>query len=100
MLFYTKILMRWLIFVARTTLICNLFFVACIVLRYVNTGLSQQVKGFIIIVGYPLSIVLNIVLHIMLAVFLIKRIPTSIPRWLVFLNLLLFFIQILYLSLF
>ena len=88
--------MRWLLFVARAALICNLFFMVCIVLRYANLPLSEDLKGFIIIVGYPLSLLLNMVLHIALVVYTFQRKPVSMPTPILVFNLLCFVFQICY----
>ena len=88
--------MRWLLFVARVALICNLFFIACVVLRYTNLTLSEDAKGFIIVVGYPMSIIMNLVVNISVFVFMLLRRQTGLPHWLVISNMFLFFFQIAY----
>ncbi len=92
--------MRWLLFLSRAALICNIFFFTCIVLRYVQLPLYEGLKGFIIIVGYPLSIVLNTVVNFRLLSIIIGKKSSGLPQWLATFNLLSFIIQIAYLLLF
>lgn len=92
--------MRWLLFLARVALICNLFFIACLVLRYTHLALSEDFKGFIIVIGYPLSIIMNVAVNLCVITFAIMRRPTGLPGWLTILNLLFFFFQIAYFLLF
>jgi hypothetical protein len=88
--------MRWLLFVARVALICNLFFIVCVVLRYTDLTLSQDFKGFVIIVGYPMSVIMNAVVNIAVFACLIMRRQTGLPPWLTIFNVFCFFFQIVY----
>lgn len=86
--------MRWLLFLSRVALICNLFFAAFLVLRYTTIALPEGIKSFIIITGYPMSILMNVVVNIAVLVCKIATRPTNVPGWLILFNLFFFFVQI------
>ncbi len=92
--------MRSLLFVSRVALICNLFFILCLILRYTSLPLPQDVKGFIIVVGYPLSIIVNLGLTAFIIFLISMRNPINIPAWLTIFNLCCILFQIAYFLLF
>lgn len=92
--------MRWLLFISRVAFICNLFFIACIVLRYSDPAISSDFKGLIIIIGYPMSIFFNWLVNIIVIAMTLVRRSVNVPRWLILFNFFCFSIQITYLLFF
>jgi hypothetical protein len=88
--------MRWLLFLSRVALICNLFFIACLLLRFTNVSLSQDLNGFIIIVGYPLSLLINTVVNFTLFALAILKRDIVLPALLILFNLFTFILQLAY----
>ncbi len=87
--------MRLLLFLARVALICNVLFVVCLLKRHTN-AIPFDVDGFVIIVGWILSLIFNLVVYaVQLGMFVTKR-PVTIPLWLKLTNLLVFLFQIVY----
>jgi hypothetical protein len=80
--------MRWLLFLSRVAFICNLFFIACIILRYKNFIDDQSLKGFIVVVGWLIAPVVTVTVNvILLSIYIIKRMPLDfIPKWLIVVN--------------
>lgn len=91
--------MRWLLFLARVAFICNVFFVFCLLLRHTHLTIPAAFNEFVIIVGWVLSVVLNIVLHLMKIVLLATKKNVAIPLWINLFNLFIFFFQIVYFTL-
>lgn len=87
--------MRWLLFLGRLVCICNLFFIACMAFRYFDVVENQGLRSFIIIMGWLLAPILNIlfnVLYITLAY--LKKLPSGMPRWLIIFNMLMLLAQL------
>lgn len=65
--------MRGLLFIARVAFICNLFFMLCLLLRHTHFTVPQGFKEFIIITGWLMSVILNIIFAFSLAIFIKKK---------------------------
>jgi hypothetical protein len=65
--------MRGLLFLGRITFICNLFFILCLLLRHTHFTVPQGFKEFIIITGWIMSVILNIIFAFSLAIFIKKK---------------------------
>lgn len=88
--------MRGLLFLSRTAFICNLFFLACVVLRFKDVVSSQELKGFLIVLGWFIAPVLTIIVNLWRANLLLRRRESPIPKWLAAVNLFFFFFQLVF----
>jgi len=88
--------MRGLLFTSRVAFICNLFFVLCLLMRYTHIYIPEAAKGFIVLVGWILSVIINVVLHAWIGLTRIQKKSSGIPLWLKAFNLFWFFFQIVY----
>jgi hypothetical protein len=80
--------MRWLLFLARLAFICNLFFIACMVFRYVDVAQNQSLTSFIIVIGWMMAPIINLIFNVSYVVtFYRRRDGIKIPRWLLIFNL-------------
>jgi hypothetical protein len=88
--------MRWLLFLARLTFICNLFFICCVVFRYKDIIEDQLLKGLVIVLGWLIAPLLTVTLTVLLLAIYFKRKVTSaqIPAWLIIFNVLMQIAQI------
>ena len=88
--------MRWLLFLSRVAFICNIIFIGCLFLRYTEMVLPENVKGFMIVVGWIIALILNVVVNICVFVSKLLLKQTNIPRWLMVFNVVLLFVQVAY----
>ncbi len=88
--------MRGLLFLARVTFICNLFFVICLLMRHTHFTVSQALREFVIITGWILSVLLNFVFVLSAVVMLARKKEIVVPVWLLAVNTFFFLFQILY----
>lgn len=90
--------MRWLIFLSRVALICNVFFLLSLSLLLYNWIHNTEVVSFISIIGYILAGIFNpvtVVLYLFL--FMVSRKKLSVvPGWIILLNVLFLVLQLLY----
>jgi len=83
MVFYTKNVMRVLLFLQRVTFICNLLFLLCLILLYTHYSVeSRDVQSYIIILGYIVSFLLGFVVHFWELLLLYNRKLSIVPKWL------------------
>ena len=78
--------MHRLLFLGRIAFICNIFFIVCLLLRHTHFPVNQGLTEFVIITGWIMSVILNIIFAISLAMF-IKKKETRIHVWLFAFNL-------------
>jgi hypothetical protein len=90
---------RWLLFLSKLAFICNLAFLVSFVFRITNWLSNHDIKAYIIIIGWLLSIIFNpVVVLIYLLLFWIKRKSLAIvPVWLIVINILFLFLQLVFL---
>jgi hypothetical protein len=89
--------MRWLLFISRLALLCNLCFTICIVIRYTHDFIrSENVNNYIIILGWYSSFIINFFVNIFSVVLLFRGKKILIPVWLSIVNFLFFVIQVIY----
>ena len=91
--------MRGVLFIARVSLICNFFFVICLLMRHTFISIPKNLDEFVIITGWTLSVIINFIFAICTIVFLTKR-QTGIPFWLIIINNVFFLFQIFYFLIF
>lgn len=73
--------MRWLVFLARVAMICNLAFVVCIITMYSHFSISSRaVQSTIIILGL-LSFLFNAIIIVTEVVLVLFRKPSPINMW-------------------
>jgi hypothetical protein len=90
--------MRWLLFLSKLAFICNLAFLVSFVFRVTSWLDNHDIKSYIIIIGWVLSVVFNPVANICyLFVFWVKRRGLAIvPAWLVVMNILFLILQLIF----
>lgn len=89
--------MRKLLFLNRLALICNILFIVCLVFQRTKDIIpSQDLKGLIIILGWFLSFILDLVANIWLGILLVNKRAIGVPKWLLVTNLLFLIIQFFY----
>ena len=93
--------MRGLLFLARVAFICNIFFILCVIFRYWDVIGDEATRGFIIVIGWLLAPLVNLILNITLIIFFYRKaIPKGlIPGWLIAFNLIIQFFQLIYIPL-
>jgi len=85
--------MRWLLFINRIALICNVCFIAMYVLKMVKGIESYQFfTGTIVILGY-LAIWVNLITILITAIFYILGKKRLVPTYLFLLNIFFFLIE-------
>jgi hypothetical protein len=88
--------MRWLLFLSKVTFICNLCFILCLVIRHTQLAFSADFTSFVIIQGWLLSVVFNVLFGVAIITARTRQIPLDIPVWLVSFNFAAMFFQIVY----
>jgi hypothetical protein len=89
--------MRSLLFLQRVTFICNLLFILCLVIKYAhNFIINKDVEGFIIVLGWIVSFILNVIVNLWETVLLYNRRIAIGPLWLRGINFVVFLFQIAY----
>ena len=88
--------MHRLLFLARVTFICNLFFILCLFLRHTHLTIPQGFTEFVIITGWIMSVILNAIFNTLVIIAAVKKTPLQIPSWLIAFNIISFFFQIFY----
>lgn len=90
--------MRWLLFLSRLALICNLFFLLSASLQVYDWAQNSEVNSTILIIGYFLSLILNPVTNFcyLMSAILRKKIADVIPLWLIIANIVFLGIQLLF----
>ena len=91
--------MRWLLFLSKLAFICNLLFIPAFILQIKNFIADTNLSSYIIIIGFVLAILFNPVTNLCYLVlfFINKKILSIIPGWLMVLNVLFLFLQIIFL---
>jgi len=93
--------MRWLLFLSKLAFICNLAFLVSFIFRATTWLNNHDIKSYIIIIGWVLSAVFNpVVVFIYLLLFWIRKKKLAIvPVWLIVMNILFLFLQLIFLLL-
>lgn len=91
--------MRWLLFLSKLAFVCNLAFLVSFLFRVTNWLEYQDMKAYIIIIGWVLGIIFNpLVVLCYLLFFLFKRKSLAVvPAWLMVVNTLFLFLQLVFL---
>ena len=90
--------MRWLLFLSRLALICNLFFLLSASLQVYDWAQNSEVNSTILIIGYFLALILNPLTNLfyLLVIMLRKKLTASVPLWLIISNVIFLVIQLLF----
>jgi hypothetical protein len=82
---------------ARVTFICNLLFILCLIIKYSEHFIpNKDVQGFVIVLGWIVSFILNIIVNLWETILLYNRRIAVGPYWLRSLNFIVFLFQIAY----
>lgn len=88
--------MKGLLFLARLALICNVFFLACLVFQRVpDPHLPQAVVGVMAILGIVLAFFINLAFIIAYLVNVLRKRQVPVAPWLVITNIVFFIAQVL-----
>jgi hypothetical protein len=86
--------MKGLLFLARVALVCNVLFLACLVLQRTPDLIgSQAVKGTVIVLGWFLAPFINLSANIGYLIRVMGKKPENLPVWLAVTNLLFLLFQ-------
>lgn len=95
--------MRWLSFLSKLALVCNIFFLFTVALHFNRFLQDQAIVSTIVIIGYALAVFLfTPLVNMIYFAFLVlrKRLFDLVPKWLVLTNFVFLVLQILYVILF
>lgn len=90
--------MRWILFIARVALICNICSLFTIIILFQDYVGNNAAVSSVIIVGYVLAMIFN-PLSNLLALFLLlfrRDLFRALPKWLVILNFIFLLLQLQY----
>ena len=93
--------MRWLLFLSKLAFICNLLFIPAFILQIRNFIPNQDLASYIIIIGFVFAILFNPITNLayLILFFINKKSLAIIPSWLMVINLVFLFLQVIFLLL-
>jgi len=93
--------MRWLLFLSKLAFICNLLFIPAFILQIKNFTGDPDLSAYIIIIGFVFAILFNPVTNLcyLILFFTNKKMLSIVPAWLIVINILFLFFQIIFLLL-
>jgi len=94
--FTLNCIMRWLLFVARVTFICNIFFILCLLYRHTHFPIPESLTSFVAVVGWILSLFANVSFALIIAICRLRKIDNGVESWLLVVNLVCCLVQIIY----
>ncbi|MFY9464091.1 MAG: hypothetical protein WAP48_03330 [Sediminibacterium sp.] len=87
--------MKPLRFAAQLAFICNLCFLLCVIIQRTHNFIQQpDLSQLVIVLGWMVAPVQNLVANIWYAALLIARSPVRLPRWLALANLAILLLQL------
>ena len=87
--------MRWLAVMAKAAFICNLFFLLCLFILFSQNFITNRAfQGFVIILGFVLSFIINCIVNVAEIVLAARRRPSPVTLWLRAFNFIIFSVQI------
>lgn len=91
--------MRWLLFLSKLAFVCNLLFIPAFVLQVRNFIPNQDLASYIIIIGFVFAILFNPITNLcyLILFFINKKSLTIIPAWLIVMNIIFLFLQVIFL---
>ena len=98
-------------FFSKIVFICNICFLAAVLLRlmeedYASTGHNESIiplpalEGLLVILGLIVAVLLNFVFAVTCLIFWIMKKQHNVAKWLVWINLLLLIFQLIYFKLY
>jgi hypothetical protein len=89
--------MKGFLFLQRVAFLLNIIFFVCVFFWAVpKVELPQGLTSFLIIAGWPLSMLINLLAIVWFVVFLVLRKQTIQPIWLPVVNSLIFILQLIF----
>jgi hypothetical protein len=91
-------MMRWLLFLSRLALICNVFFLLAVSLQVSRWLQNNDAESTIFILGFLMAALLNPTINLCyLFLFFVNRINLRVvPQWIVLFNIAFLLFQIIY----
>lgn len=88
--------MRWILFLARVTLLCNFCFALSMVIRYTGDFIkNKDINSYIIILGL-VAVVVNLFLNILQVILLLSQKKFLVPSWLLITNFIFLVMEIIF----
>lgn len=81
--------MRWLSFLSRVALICNLFFLLTVAMQFYSFLADEAIISTIVVIGYALAVfVFTPLVNILYFAFFVlrKKLFDIVPKWIVIFN--------------
>ena len=88
--------MKGFLFLSKVALILNVLFLICLILRYIPFVSSQSILAVLIIGGWFLSLLVNILVSVWLTVLLLQKELQLTVKSVHFINVAIFIFQLLY----
>lgn len=88
--------MNGLLKASRIAFICNVAFLACVLLKYVSFSSDPMFTSLLLVLGWVMAGVLNAVVNVVVLVFVLRKRPVLVPMWLRWANALLFIVELYY----
>lgn len=88
--------MKGFLFLSKVALILNVLFLICLILRYFPFVSSQSMLAVVIIGGWFLSLLVNLLLIVWLSVLLLQKVIHLRVNSVLFLNVVFFIFQLFY----
>ena len=78
--------MRWLLFISRVVLLCNVCFALTMVIRYSHDFIhNQNVNNIVILLGFS-AFPLNFIVNVLLLGMMFTKKNITVPSWLLITN--------------
>ncbi len=81
-------------FVQRVAFFCNIFFIGCLLMQYIEYALPQVVVSIMLMLGWVLSPVMNVIAFVLFMFFIVRGDRGDFPVWILLVNVVLLFFQI------
>lgn len=88
--------MRWLLFLSKVAFICNLFFILCLLIRHTHITVPQRLIEFVLIEGWLMSVVFNVLFGGLLIMQKSRRKPIEVEGSVLVFNFAAIIVQISY----
>lgn len=88
--------MRWLLFLSRLALICNVFFLLAVSLQLTNWLKNEDLTALILIAGYFLAGIFNPLVYLLYFLLFLLRKKNTVPVWLRWTNFFVLLLQVIY----
>ena len=88
--------MRWLLFLSKVTFICNICFILCLLLRHTHITFTEAFSEFVIIQGWLMSVVFNVLFGAAVIAARAGQRPTDVPVWIIAANFAAMLLQLFY----